>query len=169
MRRVRSKPRRRQSAPTTAAPSPGPLDDGPVTLAMIQALIPLGLRAVEDALQQEVHALAGARYARADGHAGIVRWGTQPGSIFLADQKLPITVPRVRDGMAHREVPLQTYPQLQTPRTHDAGRFRRVLEIPCPVDTNAIRATYRAGLLTVVLPRIEDRRGERRRVTITPL
>ena len=127
MRRVRSKPRRRQSAPTTAAPSPGPLDDGPVTLAMIQALISLGLRAVEDALQQEVHALAGARYARADGHAGIVRWGTQPGSIFLADQKLPITVPRVRDGMAHREVPLQTYPQLQTPRTHDAGRFRRVL------------------------------------------
>ncbi len=49
------------------------------------------------------------------------------------------------------------------------GPFRRVLEIPCPVDSNAIRATYRAGLLTVILPRIEDRRGERRRVTITPL
>jgi HSP20 family protein len=51
----------------------------------------------------------------------------------------------------------------------DFGPFRRVLEIPCPVDANAIRATYRSGLLTVILPRIEDRRGERRRVPITPL
>jgi HSP20 family protein len=48
----------------------------------------------------------------------------------------------------------------------DFGPFRRVLEIPFPVDTNAIRASYRAGVLTVVLPKIEDRRGERRRVPI---
>ena len=48
-----------------------PLDDGtvmaPVTVAMIQALIPLGLRAVEEALVAEVQALAGRRYARDDG------------------------------------------------------------------------------------------------------
>lgn len=47
-----------------------PLEDGtvttPVTLAMIHALIPLGLRAVEDALLAEVQALAGPRYARDD-------------------------------------------------------------------------------------------------------
>jgi HSP20 family protein len=49
----------------------------------------------------------------------------------------------------------------------DFGPFRRVLEIPCPVDSNAIRATYRGGVLTVILPRIEDRRGDRRRVPIT--
>ena len=48
----------------------------------------------------------------------------------------------------------------------DFGRFRRVVEIPCPVDTNAVRATYRAGVLTIVLPRIEDRREARRRVPI---
>lgn len=127
MRRVRSKSPTRQSASRMETPSPVPLDDGSVTLAMIQALIPLGLRAVEEALTKEVRALAGARYARADGHAGISRWGTQPGSIFLADQKLPITVPRVRDCVARREVPLATYQQLQTPRTHDVGLFRRVL------------------------------------------
>ena len=34
-----------------------------MALSMIQALIPLGLRAVEAALQAEVTALAGARYA----------------------------------------------------------------------------------------------------------
>jgi putative transposase len=127
MRRVRSKSPTRQSAPPMETPSPVPIDDGSVTLAMIQALIPLGLRAVEEALKHEVRALAGARYARDDGHAGISRWGTQPGSIFLADQKLAITVPRVRDCVAHREVPLVTYQQLQTPRTRDVGLFRRVL------------------------------------------
>lgn len=104
-----------------------PLDDGTVTLTMIQALIPLGLRAVEEALQQEVLALAGTRYAQADGHPGIARWGRQAGSIYLADQKLPITVPRVRDRVARAECPLATYAQLQTPRARDVGLFRRVL------------------------------------------
>lgn len=93
---------------------------------MIQALIPLGLKAVEDAPQAEVLALAGARYAHADGHAGVVRWGTQAGSVYLADQKLPITVPRVRDQHAGQELPLATYHQFQTPRAFDVGLFRRV-------------------------------------------
>jgi hypothetical protein len=76
------------------------LDDGTVALALIQALLPLGRQAVENALQQEVLALAGARYAHADGRPGIARWGRQRGSIDLADQKLPITVPRGRDVQA---------------------------------------------------------------------
>jgi len=96
-------------------------------LSLIQALIPLGLRAVEDALQHEVTALAGARYARDDGAADVVRWGRQRGSIYLADQKLPIRVPRVRDQRAGNEVPLATYATLQTPRAKDAGLFARVL------------------------------------------
>ena len=48
----------------------------------------------------------------------------------------------------------------------ESGRFRRILEIPCPVDTRGIRAKYEAGLLTITLPKIEDRRGERRKVPI---
>jgi transposase-like protein len=108
-----------------------PLDDGTVTtpsaLAMIQALIPLGLKAVEEALIAEVTALAGPRYARHDDHPDVVRWGKQSGSVYVADQKLPITVPRVRDGRTHREVPLTTYAALQSPRGHDVGLFRRVL------------------------------------------
>jgi transposase-like protein len=106
---------------------PMPLDDGSVSVAMIQALIPLGLRAVEDALSQEVIALAGARYARADGHPDVVRWGRQAGSIFLADQKVPVRVPRVRDQARRRDLPLATYQQFQTPRALDVGLFRRVL------------------------------------------
>ena len=98
-----------------------------VTVAMIQALIPLGLRAVEEVLQAEVTALAGPRYARAETPSAVVRWGAQRGSVYLADEKLPIAVPRVRDRTAGAEIPLETYAALQTPRGHDVGLFRRVL------------------------------------------
>lgn len=130
MRRVRGGTRQNQQR-RTAAQQAMPLDDGtlttPAAVAVIQALIPLGLQAVEEALVEEVTALAGPRHARADGHPAVVRWGAQRGSIYLADQKLPITVPRVRDRVAHREVPLATYAALQTPRAQDVGLFRRVL------------------------------------------
>lgn len=72
-------------------------------------------------------ALAGPRYAHDDAHAGLARLGKQRGSIYLADQKLKITVPRVRDQREGRQVPLATYAPLQQPRGQDAGLFRRVL------------------------------------------
>lgn len=124
MRRVRQQDTKNQSraiAPLEAMPGDA------AAVAMIQALIPLGLQAVEDALQQEVTRLAGARYAHRDGHPGLVRWGHQRGSVFLADQKLAVEVPRVRDRAVGREVSLTTYHALQTPRTEDTGLFRRVL------------------------------------------
>ena len=104
-----------------------PLDDGTAMLAMIQELIPLGLAAVGEALSQEVAALAGPRYERCGARRALVRWGRQRGSIYLADQKLPITVPRVRDRAVGREVPLATYAHFQTPRALDGGLFGRVL------------------------------------------
>lgn len=52
----------------------------------------------------------------------------QAGSLCLADQKLAIPVRRVRDRTTHHEVPLATYAQLQTPRGHDLGLFRKVLD-----------------------------------------
>lgn len=127
MRRVRKAPTAHQSATVADAQVPLPIDDGTVLLSMIQALIPLGLKAVAEALQRDVTALAGARYAHDDGTPGVARWGQQRGSIYLADQKVPITVPRVRDLHAGTELPLATYAQLQTPRAQDVGLFRRVL------------------------------------------
>ena len=128
MRRVRRKQPKNQSRDPQHAI---PLDDGtmttPAALALIRALIPLGLQAVHAALVAEVDALAGPRYARGDDQPDVVRWGAQRGSIYLADQKLPITVPRVRDRAAQCEVPLATYAALQTPRAHDVGLYRKVL------------------------------------------
>jgi len=96
-------------------------------VAVIQALIPLGLEAVCDVLQRDVEQLAGPRYARSGGRPGHVRWSKERGSIYLGDQKLPITYQRVRDQLQGTEVPLETYQRLQQPRALDAGLLRRVL------------------------------------------
>ncbi len=97
------------------------------TVALIQALIPLGLTAVAEALKAEVVALAGERYSRIGGRPGVVRWCQQRGSVYLADQKLPITYRRVRDLPGNREVPLVTYQRLQQPRQADRGVLLKVL------------------------------------------
>ncbi len=102
-------------------------EDVNVRVELIQALIPLGLLAVEDALRGEVEALAGPRYARGHGQPGHVRWSKERGSIFLLDQKVPMTYQRVRDQRRQSEVPLRTYAALQQPRHLDEGLLRRVL------------------------------------------
>lgn len=93
-------------------------------MAMIQALIPLGLKAVEDELQSEVRGLAGERYSRG---GEIKRWGDNPGSVFLGDQKVKISVPRVRNLAAKEEVNLETYERLQSPQVVDAMALSRVM------------------------------------------
>ncbi len=105
----------------------GELGDVDVMVTLIQALIPLGFRAAEALLLQEVNTLAGPRYARDDGASHRVRWGRQRGSIYLADQKLPIQVPRVRDRQTRTEVPLETYARFQQPRAADESVLRRLL------------------------------------------
>jgi hypothetical protein len=95
-------------------------------VALIQALIPLALQAVSEALDAEVTALAGVRYQRAGRQPGHVRWTTQRGSVSLGDQKVAVPVTRVRDQWTNTEVPLVTYQKLQAPRGLDDGLLRRV-------------------------------------------
>jgi HSP20 family protein len=46
------------------------------------------------------------------------------------------------------------------------GSFRRIVEIPGAGDTRNIQAEYDRGVLRIRLPKIKDRRGQRRRVPI---
>ena len=94
---------------------------------MIQALIPLGLKAVEDELRGAVAELAGPRYQRGPADRRYYRWGSERGSVYLADQKVAVRVPRVRDVHAEREVRLPVYELLQEPRGGDAQLMGRVL------------------------------------------
>ena len=69
-----------------------PLDDGTVTtsvmLAIIQALILLGIQAVAEQLVAEVNALTGPRYARDDVQLAAVRWGAQHGGRRIAPRSV---------------------------------------------------------------------------------
>ena len=94
----------------------------------IQWLIPLGLKAVTEELQRAVIELAGPRYERKESDQPLRRWGFQPGSVYLGDQKLPVEVPRVRDVDSDTEVPLRAYQALQTPRQMDEGLLLRMLK-----------------------------------------
>ena len=92
---------------------------------LIRSLVPLGLMHVQILLDEEVEALAGARYARQDGSQG-VRHGSNPGTVRLAGQRVPIRVPRVRG--ARGEWPLRSYATLHGSRGEvDEGLLRRVL------------------------------------------
>jgi hypothetical protein len=92
-----------------------------------QALLPVALEEFVKEMHREIEELTGPRYERTGGREGLVRWGRQPGSIFLLDQKVPVEVPRVRDHRRGVEVPLETYGGMQTPQAADRLVFQRLL------------------------------------------
>ena len=98
--------------------------DGKV--ALIRSLVPLGLMHVQELLDQEVTALARARYARKDASVGGRRHGRHPGTVGLAGQRVPIRVPRVR-RVAGSEIPLRSYAAMRGDREVDDLLLRRVL------------------------------------------
>ena len=92
-----------------------------VKIEMIRSLIPLGLMHVHELLDDEVKELAGERYARKDELERGRRHGTNPGTVGLAGQRVPIRVPRVRsqEGV---EIPLCSYEAL-----NDGGEVNDLL------------------------------------------
>jgi len=93
---------------------------------LIQALIPLGLMHIQEELKKEVEHLAGVRYSRKVEEEQCYRHGTNKGSVKLAGQRIPMSVPRVRcqDG----EMRLKSYDRFHDdPGEVDDRLFRKVL------------------------------------------
>ena len=88
-------------------------------------LIPVCLQAIEEELQSEVMEVAGARYTRT--HPNFKRWGCNEGSVFLGDQKVSVRVPRVRDVLNGKEIPLSSYQGFQNPGSIDEVVFKRLI------------------------------------------
>src|SRR3990172_4507855 len=93
---------------------------------MIRALVPLGLMHVHEVLDDEVKALAGERYARKEDLERGRRHGTNPGTVGLAGQRVPIRVPRVR-SLAGGEIPLRSYEALSEGGEVNELLLKRVL------------------------------------------
>jgi len=86
-------------------------------IGIIRQLIPLGLMAVAEELQREVDEMVGGsnmpQSLEGEGIAEkVYRYGTNPGSVVLGNQRVPIRVPRLRTAAG--EVILETYKMLHT-------------------------------------------------------
>ena len=97
-------------------------------IEMIQALIPLALNEVNTMLQEDLERLTGKKYRREGGHPGLYRWGEQWGSVYLSDQKVAVKVPRVRDAVGKKAVPLPSYQGLQNARRANDLALVKVLK-----------------------------------------
>lgn len=93
---------------------------------MIRALVPLGLMHVHELLDDEVKALAGERYARKEESFRGRRHGSNPGTVGLVGQRVPIRVPRVR-SIAGGEIPLRSYDELSKGGEVNELLLKRVL------------------------------------------
>ncbi len=93
----------------------------------IRALIPLGLMHVQALLEAEVCTLAGARYARKASQFPGRRHGSNPGSVRLAGQQVPLRIPRVRQADGEEEIPLATLPTFREQGFLDDVLLKRVL------------------------------------------
>lgn len=91
---------------------------------MISMLMPFAVKAFIEECEREVKMLCGGRYERGSENS---RWGTQKGSIILANQRIAIEKPRVRKKSGD-EVQLQTYEDFQDPRPLDQAVFTEGLK-----------------------------------------
>lgn len=102
------------------------LDEKPIDTQhlLISTLLPCAVKAFIEECEREVTALCGRRYERGSVNS---RWGTQKGSIVLANQRIAIEKPRVRKKTGD-EVQLQTYEDFQDPRLFDQAVFTEGLK-----------------------------------------
>ncbi len=80
---------------------------------LIQLMVPPAVQGFFEELEAEVSALCGKRggHDEFDGQ----RWGSQAGSIMLANQRLAVERPRLRSKNSGREIVPETYTRFQNP------------------------------------------------------
>ena len=46
------------------------------------------------------------------------------------------------------------------------GEFKRIVRLPFPIDRNNVNAFYKNGILTIKLPKIQEKRGTSKKISI---
>ena len=101
----------------------GPLD---TKLRLIQHHARMARLLAEEILEEEVASLAGEAHSRKEEGNSLRRWGSNPGSIRIDGEKVPIDVPRVRDTDAGKERPLESYQEMKRSKV-DEDLIRAIL------------------------------------------
>ena len=85
-------------------------------LHLLQHYAKLAEMLAREIMDEEVTALVGERYSREKPFGErYSRWGTNPGSIQLGEERVPVAVPRVRDTETGEERPLESYQKMKRP------------------------------------------------------
>jgi len=89
------------------------LEDKPweVKLALLQHHLELARIFVGELLEEEVEQKAGERYSHDDHRYS--RWGTNPGSVRIGEEKVPIAVPRIVDTETDETFSPERYSQMK--------------------------------------------------------
>lgn len=85
-----------------------------VKLHLLKHHMELSRLLINELLEEAVTEYAGERYSHHKPHQGRYhRWGSNPGSVRVGEEKLRLQIPRVYDTAETRSVPLDIYAQLQ--------------------------------------------------------
>jgi putative transposase len=97
----------------------GPIDTQHL---LISTLLPPSVKMFIQQVEQEIDQLCGPMYRHIASENS--RWGSQKGSIILANQHVAIERPRVRNTVTGKEVNLSTYEELQNPKLFEQQVFQ---------------------------------------------
>jgi len=101
----------------------GPIDTQHL---LISTLLPSAVKMFIQTLEQEVEQLCGPMYKHTTTENS--RWGSQTGSIILANQHIALERPRVRNTVTGKEVSLSAYEEFQRPELFEEQVFQEGLK-----------------------------------------
>ncbi len=101
--------------------------DAATQIAMVRDLTEIMRIVASEILESEVESMAGAWHSRDKPHDGAyVRHGSNPGSIQIGEQRIPIRVPRLRNRVKEECQPLESYAALHTVVEPSEGLLRAI-------------------------------------------
>jgi transposase-like protein len=83
--------------------------DYEVKLSLIRQVGEITKLLIQSVFQDEINEKIGARYRHGKKGRSIYRWGSNPGSVRICEEKIKLNIPRLRDEQSKKEIPLDSY------------------------------------------------------------
>jgi len=94
-------------------------------LAFDAMMVEMGKMFAEAIMDMERIEKAGADYHPLD--SNIQKWASQPGSIYIGDQKVRLFHPRLRNRAENREIPIESYRKMKQPGQFSEELLEKIL------------------------------------------
>jgi transposase-like protein len=97
-------------------------------LSLAKYFTEASLLLINELLESEVSSLAGEKYSRDKPHEGrYFRWGKNPGSVRIGEEKVPLNIPRVYDREHEQNVSLENYRKLKEAEPDEQRLLKGIL------------------------------------------